>query len=415
MSYNIVYRANGIVVKLASKDYVDLRIQALKNALISHEQNISTAHTENSVTLIDNAGLLDKEESVELLPNEFQINNLSADNIEQDSSHRFLSDTQIQTFKNKPSVFDMQNAIEDAKSELKSTFNDLYIKLLNMPDAVDKLKLVAKFIESSDIMKTLLEEIGSRVTEEELNDHEKNNKHLTNNDRKALNLLLDYINNGFMQKIPDIGNHAKYANEAGNAAELNGYYASDLKKCHLEKLIYGLDSYDSITGVNELIDPDSFNGGNFLDELFYKNIKKEYGIIGFKSGYYRIRSIIDLDRDSTLPELIIRGVGNSTKISTYKAGFNNVSLEDLSIEGNSDNAAIEIHSNIKFKNVTFKNCHFTFKESDMVLINGCTFDNCAFKFESNCSRMIITNNFFNNGALPIYLSSSCSISNNVVI
>ena len=118
-----IYRItnNGTQTFLVSKEYVDLRLQAIKDSLLAHENNVNSAHTKLASNIIQNGGLLDKEEIIDLnLAQNTQ--KLLANMIEQDPQHRFVSDTQIQVFKDKVSMHDVETIINDAKSEIKSNF-----------------------------------------------------------------------------------------------------------------------------------------------------------------------------------------------------------------------------------------------------------------------------------------------------
>ena len=413
--YRITNPDTGESELLVSKEYVDLRIQSLKDALLHHEQNKDSAHTGISDTLIDNAGLLDAEE-ISGLNIYQQLPEVTLGSLEQDSKHRLLSDTQIQAFKDKVSRFELDAAIEDTRNELKMSFNNQYINLLNLPNAVDKLKELAKLIETSNALNSLLDELKTRVSEDELYSHASNYTHLNNNDRKALNILLGIINNGLIEKINDIGKTAQIAEVAKTAETVNGYTYEELKKCHLENRIYGSmygnTDYDQ-SAVDSIL---SSNDDNSLlvKSLRDGDIKYEIGILGFKPGSYIMNGYnIDLYRETDKLELILRGSGNSTVFTTDSMiNVNNVSLENLSITG-VGNGIINIYNNAKFKDILFTGMHIIFKNSENLSIQNCTFNGCTFEFGNACNHMNISNNLFIRGPLPKYLTRTSIITNNL--
>ena len=369
--YRIIDSENGEVELLVSKEYVDLRIQALKNAILSHEQNIVTAHTNSSSTLVETAGLLDKEEIVDIDLN-IGVPEVTLESLEQDSQHRLLTDTQIEAFKNKATTFEVETAIEDVKNELKSSFNDQYINLLNLPGAVDKLKEIAEVIQSSDTLSTLLSALDERVTEDELSEHAANHRHLTNNDRKALNILLNLINDGFIEKIKDIGKFAEKSEQSISAESLDGYTVTDLLSCHHENKILGTSYNNGLyddTGVNLLFNTATQDG---------------------------------------------RGAGDATRLYPgANIDFNNVTIENLCIEKVINDITVEIHNYVKLIDMTFRDCHIVFDDSVKLMIDRCTFDRCTFEFGTACSNMMIVNSYFRGGPLPKYLSRTSVINGNL--
>lgn len=398
---------NGTQTFLVSKEYVDLRLQAIKDSLLAHENDVNSAHTKLASNIIQNGGLLDKEEIIDLnLAQNTQ--KLLANMIEQDPQHRFVSDTQIQVFKDKVSMHDVETIINDAKSEIKSNFNELYVRLLNMPNAVETLKTVSELLKYDVNIKSLCDVLNLKVSDADFDEHVNSNKHLTNNDRKALNILLGYISNGTMQKIDSIGEHANSADISSDSNKLNGKTADQLKQCHIDTNIYGTQGsgYDD-NAVDAIINKDNIN------EIFNGMIKK-CGIISFKPGCYIIKDL-NLNRFSKESELIINGSGNSTIFVTESAVFNNITLENITIEPENGKTRITINSNVKIKDTVFNNCEIVFNASQRLLIKNCTFKNCTFTFSDPCAFMNISDNFFINGRLGKYLSRNNVITNNIEI
>lgn len=374
---------NGTERILVSKEYVDLRIQAIVGAVLAHERNIETAHINGSETIERTATLFD-EGDIEQFSIVQKIPEISASTLQQDSLHRMLSDAQIELFKKKPSVFEVENLVNDLRNEMKTVFNEQYVKLLNTPNILERLRALSELIKENDTLTALSDTITSRITKEEFNQHIESHFHLDDNDRNALNILIDYITDGSMGKIALIGKHSETADKASNAERLNGLSVHELNGCQLEEEIYGLESDYKPHQCTKLLD------GNFLqDDLGKENLNYRPGIFAFKPGEYRLNHF-DLNRTFNTGEILIKGSGNTSKFLCESMDVSNASIENISI----NNAEIHVYQNVSFKSCKFSNCKIVFmNDSQKVFIQECEFDNCGFSFGTGVGMMMIIHNY----------------------
>ena len=203
--YKIKDPENNKDMLLVSKEYVDSQFKALKDALINHERNIDNAHTKSSGTSESAANL----DNIEFKDIDFESivedTSINASKVKTDSTHRFLTDSQIISLKDKPSDYEVDNAIAKAKEDIKRQYMNLYTKFLNIPDGARKLREIANIISSDNNLSNLINLLNDKISVDELQDHEADSsKHINNNDRKALNVLLNLINTGLISTVESL-------------------------------------------------------------------------------------------------------------------------------------------------------------------------------------------------------------------
>ena len=158
-----------------------------------------------------------------------------AKDINTDSSHRFISDIEINNLKSKPSTIDMQNAIMDLRNELKSTIESTYIDLLNTPDVLQKLKNVAYVLKTDPNLDKTITDLASRITKNEFESHIGSDLHLSNEEHEALIILINLIKSGCADWNAHKGapNYIKHKPESlpangGDADTVGGYSVEDI-------------------------------------------------------------------------------------------------------------------------------------------------------------------------------------------
>ena len=417
-----IYKAkskNGEDLLLVSKEYVDSRIGALKAALLQHERNIDNPHTEDSDTSVKSISNLDKEEIVDV-EMETTFPEITTEMIKQDSQHRMLTDTQIAAFRNKASVYEIQDAVQSAKSELKSNFNELYTRLLNMPDAVSRLREVAVLCRENDTVKGLLETLNDKVSSEDMDEHINSNLHMNNVDRKALNVVLDLINDGITEKLQHIGEYAKMADYASDATLLEHKTLAEIQELNLEDKIYGV--------ADSSIDR-SYNSVHYLFheagcDLFKKLNEDGYllngGLIAFKTGKYQ-SSNMQFHRGRNDRSLTIQGSGYSTEFITNRLDTCNTTYRDLSVIGidpsnTYDQNIVSVGAKTVFENVEFKDMKIIIEDgAELARFKNCNFNNCKFSFSTGYSSFIISECFFHKCKIPKMISPTALIVNNVEV
>lgn len=380
---NLIKKLNDIIISLNSKEYN------------------SEINTKESTDIV-----------------EFPINNKPVDNIDiesinTDSNHKFISNTQLNIFREKPSKFELETAINDLRSELQKYLNQYFVNLLNTKDALQKIKDISNIIKSDANLNTLINTVSDKVSYNEFKDHIDSTMHLNNNDRKALNLLIGFISQGCADwnATEEEPNYIRNKPESlpangGNSDTVSGYSSEDLLNHQIEDLIIGSDDSYEKEKVDIFV-----NNSDITDII--KTIKdRTEGLFTFRSGVY-IANILDLNMySSSYGNIIIRGVGNrNTIFKSESATFNGrIFIEDLNfIKSN-----IHIGSYCTFDNVVFTNCKVYIDCSNESTIRNCVFDNCQVIFNGACTNnMIINNRFIRSGNVQ-YIGGSNMISNNLI-
>ena len=189
-------------IQLPDKNYVDEQYKKIMDTLKKiYPDGVDTASLVNDPDMVD----IDMSHS----------QTVSASNVTQDSEHRFITDNQITLFRNKPSLYEVEDKISIAKDAMRNDINKQFVKLLNNEKAVERLRVLADIIKSDDVLNNFMSELADTITVDELTEHAESHKHLNNIDRNALNILLDLIKSGKMDDIRNnISEHAKVADVA---------------------------------------------------------------------------------------------------------------------------------------------------------------------------------------------------------
>ena len=93
---------NDINSQLASVAYVNETVKRLKDAISKFINNSIQFELYNA-------------ELKQLPEKEIDLSNIPAENIEEDSKHKFLTNDEIETLNNKPSMYDVNNMIDNLK------------------------------------------------------------------------------------------------------------------------------------------------------------------------------------------------------------------------------------------------------------------------------------------------------------
>ena len=408
--YRLKNKENGSEQLLVSKEYVDLRIRALRDAMINHFNNISEAHTNQSDNAEKQLSVLENTKIVDL-DVEMEVKELDADKIVTDATHKFVTQSQLEVFKNKPTAHEVENMINNNANALKNTFNEMYTNLLNMPDAVKQFKELSRLLQDGDgNLNKVLDAINLKADAEELKEHEESNLHINDNDRKALNILIDMINSGAFATICKFIEDDKVS-DAENANKLDGYTLDDIlaRKGKYNK-IYGVSKdtckHDvDVTAVDLYLPADAASmHGEFVKE----NLSLMDGYVLFREGKYNIPEFL-VKRAEDAYSLTIEGTGTATEFIIDRGLFGNVEFDDLCIE----NGELFIDTLSVFRDVTFKNCSINMKNCYKNLFDNCTFENCTFSFGSGIFKTRIQNCIFDGCKVPKYLGGGIVFNNNV--
>lgn len=369
-----IFSINGS--KIASLAYVNEVLKTIEDYLRSVDENFDgfkSIPVENKELEIESGA-------------QFPI---AAQDISEDHNHNFISETLLSTFANKPSSFEVDKALEDIKSQYKKDLEDHYMKIINTPNAIDKLRDIANILNDDEIVNNLVDTLASKATKEQLKEHEKSVVHMNNNDRKALNMLIGVLKAGALadwnadEKSPNyIANKPEsLPANGGNADSIGGHGVEDVVNKSLANLVighpkskrYDKDSCDIITDKisNETIEEVYKNGGNIL----LKDGKYEFDI-----------------KDYYLPEYTTSYIGNcrtTVELQSDTVPMNNATLKELTITGK-----IAIGNNCIFENVIFKNCNIVLKDSVATDIRFCTFEKCNIEIDGKLLHNLFIYNRF---------------------
>jgi len=398
--YRIYDKETGNEQLLVSKEYVDLRIKALKDAILSHIQNIDKAHTDqsdpakNQTSILDNADIVDIDLSL-------NIPEIPAEMVKTDPMHRFITHSQLEVFKDKPTTHEVETMVNNNINYLKNSFNEMYARLLNMPDAVKKLREIAKVVQDDENLKGIYDAIDDKVTDEEFADHLKSNLHLNNVDRKSLNLLLSLIQDGTIDKVKSVS--LDYCNSAFNSYHLDGKTPEQIRSRGAYHRIY------SVAGYNENeADYYFYAGEHIYKEVFDQAIYNMVGKVLFRECDYDIPEFI-MNRPK-YKDLIIEGCGNGTNFIVDRCYFNYVQFDNCAF---SNASFMQVLNSNTFRNVQFDNCKITLDEATMNRFIDCIFNNCEIRFNKVCTYNRFSGCIFNKTKQPKYAGGNNIFSDNI--
>ena len=411
--YNVFESENPENDALVSKMYVDVRIKALEDSIKSFigKNTLSSTNTSGDIDLkpyMDQVELLD----VEIIPPAQEI---TTSDIVEDSNHRFLTDAVLETIKDKPSKMEVEQLIENTKKDMDKSFNALYTRLLNMPNAVSKLKEISSYLENDADFDEVLNLISKKISVDDLTAHIQSNTHMNNQDRKALNYVIKFMQNGIDWNA---NKHDPFAIKnkpesmkanGGNCDTVDNLSASQISRNRLEQLIIGIDKYNKQYEVDILY---SLKEPDLSDNIKNDIPLSLVGIVGFKPGVYKV-SNLDFSRDNTIGDLTLRGSGNVSELfgnGNAKASLNNIRFQDVKFNGFN---SIIVNDSVIFDTVEFEDCTIIMDRANLCKITNCRFTNCKI-ICVNMINTIITNNVFINTTLPRFVGNN-TIANNVGI
>lgn len=402
--------------QLASVAYVNTLIKKLEDLIISHE-NSDDPHSK----LKDTNNTINMNESLDI--KELNISNeittpIDISMINTDSNHKFISDSLLSIFKDKPSEMELQSAIMDLRNEFKVMLNNYFTNLLNMSDSLQKIKDLSYFINEDDNLSKLLSVLSSKLDKESFSEHDKSIFHLNNNDRKALNLLLSFISEGCAdwnadQEAPNYIRNKPESLPAngGNADTISGYSIDALLNHQIEDSIIGvINGKYNKERADIILTEDADENAKII--RYIKN--KTEGMYSFLSGTYLFTDFY-LNMDSSLyGNITIKGTGNRNTIFKTENGTINgtIYIKDIVFI----QSELHIISNCTFDNVRFVDCTIHIDGSNEVTIKNCILENCTIltsgKF-GTCNKNIIIYNRFIKSHLPNIVGLNNIIDNNI--
>jgi hypothetical protein len=392
-----IYSANNEGL-IPSIEYIQTIVKMIENELKSLNVNF------NGFKTID-ANIEELNTDKNIIP---------AESIKTDSKHRFVNEALLTTFVSKPSMFQVEQLIENLRKEVENKINESYMKLINTPNVINKLRDIASILyEDSNDANKLISTIAAKATIEQLEEHAASYTHMNNNDRKALNILLKCVTDGFIDWNAEDGEINSLKNkplalpaDGGNADTISNHKINELINKNTEDIIIGRTSKKYSKDSCDLFAAD----GIINQEDFESTIKSiEYGTVLFKTGEYYI-NIMDAQYLRKPPVVFS---GTHRKLSTiivkeiinmYNTSFVNIGFKDSNIR---------INSYTDLNNVEFKNCNIILHKSEECNISNCVFIDCEISIEGPIMNNIIVHNRFINTKPIVYLGSSNIIKENI--
>lgn len=367
-----IFDINGS--KVASVDYVNEILKMVEDHLRNTDDNFDGFKSISTE---------DKEIKLESgIP--FPI---AAQDISQDHNHNFVSGTLLSTFADKPSSFEVEKSLEDIKIELRKNLNEYYMRIINTPNAIDKLNDISNLLNDDEILNNLVDTLSNKVPKETFEEHVGSVTHMNNNDRKALNMLIEVLKIG---TLADWNANEKSANYIANKPEslpANGGNADTVEN-HPIKDIACKPFFDITICNKDTKNKDLFDAATYaITNNTLGNIIENGGNVFLANGTY------SFNIDSTNQDNIIKFTGSNATISDIASAINKMTFKDLTIKG-----SIKIGKECDFDNVVFNDCKITLSNAEGCNIKFCKFINCEFEIDPTgfmINNLFLYNRFVN--------------------
>ena len=210
---------------------------------------------------------------------------LKASDIESDESHRFVTDSLLAKINNLPTIDDVRSIASDLDSATIDSVNDKFNRLLSMSAALEQVKNLSIILRSESNLEELLKALSLKANVQDLAIHIKDDCHLTQEDRIALNGILNLADLGGIDWLSDDFNGIKNKPDSlpangGNADTVGGFSIEHLMNHQVVDYIIGYDDKCDIR-----INKDQSNA-SVINQILANNS------IAFKKGVYYIGSAI---------------------------------------------------------------------------------------------------------------------------
>lgn len=387
---------------LATKDYVDGMAKQLTGFLVNHN-NDTRAHD----SLIKRTELpIDESFTVEDLP-------LKIERIEVNNSNGVnLTPDELLNLKNRPTGIEVSQLIANATDRAKKEFEESVNKILNSKNSFNKLKDLMTILNTEDATQLLNKVLETRLSKGDLEVHSRSKSHITENERAALNLLLELFKNGIDWETEGGIGYIKNKPLAlpangGNADTVGGFTPEELVNKSVHDLIIGVEGANYPTSMVDIyVESDNSN---------YSYIKTKiedfgFGNIFFRNGVYRLNEInLARGRHSSNADVLLSGNKNNSIIYDTNCIFNQkITIRDLCFE----NCNITIESGVTIEYCEFVNCSIIFT-GNANIFNYNFLNNCRVGNNGVCMGNIITYNRIINGEPILYIGPNNLIQSNI--
>lgn len=310
-----------------------------------------------------------------------------AKDIETDYQHRFINEALIDTMLAKPTRFEMEQAVSNAKIDMQSYMDNVYMRIINTPNIINKLRDIATILNEDEVANGLLNTLSYKLNIDDFKEHTDSQFHLNNNDRKAINILLKSVMTGFADWDAKDGACNEIKNKpkslpanGGNADTIANHGIKDLINKYDYNLVIGSSSEKYSKDSCDIYAEDGVLNYNELNNAINW---KSSGIILFKRGHYNIDHM-DAIFGATM---IFNGVDyrlSSITVNNY-IRMNNVVFNNIGF----DRSKIYINSSCELRNVKFSNCEIILDGAEECTITDCVFDKCTIKVQGDIMNSII--------------------------
>lgn len=397
---------NPITVKLPTLKYFQETIKILVDKIIETNNdaalNVSTAIDSSDIELPDDSKVLEVDASQPVKVNDGKV--------------PIIDEVTLQSLKSRPTSLEINKIIDQLKQDLTDEIEERFNKILNTPDALNRIKSITTYLNEDDNLKLLMQAIMEKVDKETYINHITNEKHLDNNDRKALNVLIKMVRDSFADWNAEEDSAQFIKNkptalpaDGGDADTVRGFGIEWLlnKKAHNLIVGVGLDEYHQLR-VNACLRKDFDNRNDIASRIAATD-----GTVILREGiYYFEELLIAKDRTDISKDCIITGAGNNTNIFKTKTTINqHVKLRDIMFE----QCEVHIGSNCEVDNCIFKECDVYMEHSDRSVIRNCNFDTSSISYRGRCTNNFVTGNRFYKYNGVALISSTNVYKDNMVI
>ena len=389
-----VDKEGSVSSQIPSIEYINELVKLIQDELCNQNSNFN--------------GFPTIKADIEELPIEIEKEPIHARDIKTDISHKFVSDGLIATIVDKPSRYEMEKSFEELRVEIKEQLNELFLRIINTPNAINKLRDISNILNEDELANTLTNIMAYKVNDDEFKAHIQSAGHITNNDRKALNILIKSLKNGFADWDAEESQYNAVKNKPGCLPADGGN--ADTIANHNIKDIINRDDYDVVIGSSleryskdscDIYATDGIINSDKLDDLMQLRCTN----IMIRRGIYITDTI------NTNNPVIINGTNyKSTSIrftdqlKIINSEINNISILD---------SKVIIKSNCDLNNVLFKNCEIVFSNSESNILMNCRFDHCTFIYDGPMINNVIKFNRYINTKPVVYVGNNNCISDNI--
>ena len=360
----------------------------------------------------DNNGIPNIKTDIEgiSIPNQDQTIIL-AKNIKTDSEHKFISDGILATMVDKPSKFEVDEIINASKEELNKKIEEVYMRLINTPNVINKLRDISTILNEDKVADGLLNTLAYKLNIDEFEEHSKSSIHINNNDRKALNILIKCLSGGFADWNASVDDYNAIKNKP-ESLPANGGNANTISNHGIKDLI-NKDDYDIVIGTSgEKYSKDSCDiyaeNGHIDQETFlslFTNLDVFYGFVLFKRGIYNIDFINTYTSSFNFNGVDRRAVYiTANHANIHNSVFQNITFKDTKVY---------IGSSSEINNVSFINCDIIFDNTVGSNIINCSFENCTIVYNGSLINNIIKFNRYIRTKPIVYIGNGNIISENI--